>query len=268
MQINHNQTRGLYDSRFEHDACGVGLLVNVKGIKSHRLVEQGLQVLEHMVHRGAEGADPKTGDGAGIMVQVPHEFILLQGIPVPEKGRYGTGLVFMPKDEESQAMMLDVIEREALQLGLKLMAVRDVPSAREAITTFRVLERFEAGPKDDGYSLIECKLFTGRTHQIRVHMQYTRHPIVGDPVYNAHGPRDGRAQLGLGRQFLHSYSIGFEHPVTGEPLAFADQLPADLRKALDSLADRSLGVTEAGREVAALMETAPAPSVEGEVPRA
>ena len=76
---------GLYDPRFEHDACGVGLLVNVRGIKSHQLVEKGLQVLEHMVHRGAEGADPKTGDGAGIMVQVPHEFILLQGIPVPEK---------------------------------------------------------------------------------------------------------------------------------------------------------------------------------------
>ena len=133
MQTHHNQTRGLYDSRFEHDACGVGLLVNVKGIKSHRLVEQGLQVLEHMVHRGAEGADPKTGDGAGIMVQVPHEFILLQGIPVPEKGRYGTGLVFMPKDEESQAMILDVIEREALQLGLKLMAVRDVPTNNEQL---------------------------------------------------------------------------------------------------------------------------------------
>ena len=129
----YNQRRGLYDPRFEHDACGVGLLVNVKGIKSHRLVEQGLQVLEHMVHRGAEGADPKTGDGAGIMVQVPHEFILLQGIPVPEKGRYGTGLVFMPKDEESQQMMLDIIEREALQLGLKLMAVRDVPTNNEQL---------------------------------------------------------------------------------------------------------------------------------------
>ena len=124
----YNQRRGLYDPRFEHDACGVGLLVNVNGIKSHRLVEQGLQVLEHMVHRGAEGADPKTGDGAGIMVQVPHEFILLQGIPVPEKGRYGTGLVFLPKDEEAQQMILDIIEREALQLGLKLMAVRDVPT--------------------------------------------------------------------------------------------------------------------------------------------
>ncbi len=119
---------GLYNPRHEHDACGVGLLVNVNGIKSHRLVEQGLQVLEHMVHRGAEGADPKTGDGAGIMVQVPHEFILLQGIPVPEKGRYGTGLVFLPRDMESQQIILDIIEREALGLGLKLMAVRDVPT--------------------------------------------------------------------------------------------------------------------------------------------
>ena len=128
MAYTSINSRGLYDPRFEHDACGVGLLVNVKGIKSHRLVEQGLQVLEHMVHRGAEGADPKTGDGAGIMVQVPHEFILLQGIPVPEKGRYGTGLVFMPHNEESQQIILDIFEREALALGLKLMAVRNVPT--------------------------------------------------------------------------------------------------------------------------------------------
>lgn len=128
----HNP-EGLYDPRHEHDACGVGLLVNVKGIKSHRLVEQGLQVLEHMVHRGAEGADPKTGDGAGIMVQIPHEFILLQGIPVPEKGRYGTGLVFMPKNEDSQQLILDIIEREANVLGMSLMAVRDVPVNNEQL---------------------------------------------------------------------------------------------------------------------------------------
>ena len=133
MLIPQMKARGLYDPRNERDACGVGLLVNVKGLKSHRLVEQGLQVLEHMVHRGAEGADPKTGDGAGIMVQVPHEFILLQGIPVPEKGRYGTGLVFLPHEEESRQMMLDLIEREALELGLKLMAVRDVPVNNEQL---------------------------------------------------------------------------------------------------------------------------------------
>ena len=133
MQKTIRNAEGLYDSRFEHDACGVGLLVNVRGIKSHQLVEKGLQVLEHMVHRGAEGADPKTGDGAGIMVQIPHEFILLQGIPVPEKGRYGAGLVFMPHDEDSRQIMLGIIEREAIDLGLKLIAVRDVPTNNEQL---------------------------------------------------------------------------------------------------------------------------------------
>ncbi len=121
-------SRGLYDPRFEHDACGVGLLVNVGGRKSHHLVEKALQVLEHMVHRGAEGADPLTGDGAGIMVQIPHEFILLQGVPVPEKGRYGTGLVFMPRDLESQEEIIDIIEREAMVDGMTLLTVRDVPT--------------------------------------------------------------------------------------------------------------------------------------------
>lgn len=126
MEQQHQ--RGLYDPRFEHDACGVGLLVNVGGRKSHRLVEKALQVLEHMVHRGAEGADPLTGDGAGIMVQIPHEFILLQGVPVPEKGRYGTGIVFMPKDEEAQEELTDIIEREAMADGMTLLAVRNVPT--------------------------------------------------------------------------------------------------------------------------------------------
>lgn len=87
----------LYDAASEHDACGVGMVVNIRGDKTHELVDNALTVLENMSHRGAEGADGKSGDGAGIMVQIPHEFILLQGIPVPEKGRYGTGLVFLPK---------------------------------------------------------------------------------------------------------------------------------------------------------------------------
>lgn len=127
------KAQGLYDPRHEHDACGVGLLVNIRCIKSHQLVEKGLQVLEHMVHRGAEGADPKTSDGAGIMVQIPHEFILLQGIAVPEKGRYGTGLVFLPKDEDNQQLILDIVEREAIEMGLSLIAVRDVPTNNESL---------------------------------------------------------------------------------------------------------------------------------------
>ena len=77
--------RGLYDPANEHDACGVGMLVDIHGRKSHSIVDSALTVLENMRHRGAEGADNKTGDGAGILVQIPHEFILLQGIPVPEK---------------------------------------------------------------------------------------------------------------------------------------------------------------------------------------
>ncbi len=125
--------QGLYDPCNEKDACGVGLLVNIRGVKSHQLVEKGLQVLEHMVHRGAEGADPDTGDGAGIMVQIPHEFILLQGIAVPEKGRYGSGLVFLPRDEESQQIIFDIIEREVIEAGLSFLPVRDVPTNNEQL---------------------------------------------------------------------------------------------------------------------------------------
>ncbi len=127
------KAQGLYNPECEKDACGVGLLVNIRGIKSHQLVENGLQVLEHMVHRGADGADEKTGDGAGIMVQIPHEFILLQGIAVPEKGRYGTGLVFLPKSQEAQDMILNIIERETLEAGLSFLPVRDVPTNNEQL---------------------------------------------------------------------------------------------------------------------------------------
>ncbi|MFI3281398.1 MAG: glutamate synthase large subunit [Rikenellaceae bacterium] len=128
MQQNQNlKKQGLYDPSYEHDACGVGLLANIRGVKSHEIIEKGLQVLEHMVHRGAEGADPLTGDGAGIMVQIPHEFILLQGITVPEKGRYGTGLVFLPKDETDQAKALEIIESTIVEDGLSLLNLRDVP---------------------------------------------------------------------------------------------------------------------------------------------
>jgi glutamate synthase (NADPH/NADH) large chain len=118
---------GLYDAANEHDACGVGMLVNIHGNKSHELVDSALTVLENMKHRGAEGADNKTGDGAGIMIQIPHEFILLQGIPVPEKGKYGTGLVFLPKDKGEQAEILKIIIEEVEREGLLLTHLRSVP---------------------------------------------------------------------------------------------------------------------------------------------
>ena len=130
--MTKSKLNGLYQPQYEHDACGVGMVVNIHGGKSHELVDKALRVLENMEHRGAETRD-KTGDGAGIMLQIPHEFILLQGIPVPEKGKYGTGLVFLPKDEQAQqailSVMIDEIERE----GLQLMHLRTVPTCPEVL---------------------------------------------------------------------------------------------------------------------------------------
>ena len=158
--------QGLYDPDNERDACGVGLVVNIKGNKTHDIVENGLQVLEHMMHRGAEGADNKTGDGAGILVQIPHEFILLQGIPVPEKGHYGTGLVFLPRDKAGQTAALGIVKRNVQAEGLNLMHVRDVPVnddvlGRAARDTEPVIKQiFVTG--DPGASTLERKLYIVR----------------------------------------------------------------------------------------------------------
>ncbi len=127
INIDEYEQRSLYSFQNEHDACGVGLILNLYGEKSHEIVEKGLQVLENMVHRGAESADNKTGDGAGILVQIPHEFILLQGIPVPAKGKYGTGLVFLPKDEKKSQLCLNVMKEHVEKEGLSLLFTRDVP---------------------------------------------------------------------------------------------------------------------------------------------
>lgn len=130
------------------------------------------------------------------------------------------------------------------------MAVSSREAAKQSVTTFRVLERFMAGQYDDGYTLVECKLYTGRTHQIRVHMQYIKHPVVGDQLYGRCHPK---ADLGLDRQFLHAYRIAFDHPLTGERIDLTDPLPPELAGRLRALADTSMGRTEAGDEVLSLI---------------
>ncbi len=130
------------------------------------------------------------------------------------------------------------------------MAVSDSPRAKQAVTTFRVAERYMAGVHDDGYSLVECKLYTGRTHQIRVHMAYIDHPCVGDQLY---GACKIKADRGLERQFLHSYRLEFEHPTTGERLRFVDPLPEDLASVAREIEPDSMGRTEAGDEIAQLL---------------
>ena len=156
---------GLYNPENEHDACGVGMVVNIRGNKSHELVDSALKVLENMRHRGAEGADGKTGDGAGIMLQIPHEFILLQGIPVPEKGHYGTGLVFLPKDAVRQQEILSIMIEEIEREGLNLMHLRNVPTNPDCLgESARSVEPdikqvFVTGVSDDKYPILERILY-------------------------------------------------------------------------------------------------------------
>lgn len=155
-------------------------------------------------------------DAIGLRQVDRHYLALLHGVIAPETGLIDAPIMRNPGDRTT-------------------MAVGDGTSSRGAITTFKVLERFEGDGRNDGYTLVECKLYTGRTHQIRVHMQYIKHPVVGDPLYRAGGPKDVKAQLGLTRQFLHSYKLGFDHPTTGEHLEFEDSLPQDLAAALEQL---------------------------------
>ncbi len=183
-----------------------------------------------------------------------------------------TGLMVAAKDDATQKALQDLIRLRVLdrryvalvhgyvahdegtiETGIARstrdrirMAVSDSPGAREAITTFRVLERFEAGRRDDGYTLVECHLYTGRTHQIRVHMRHVGHPLVGDQLY---GRGDERQNLGLSRQFLHSWHIRFDHPATGETIELADRLPEDLLDVLESLKESSMGRTAAGERI-------------------
>lgn len=156
---------GLYNAEYEHDACGVGMVVNIHGNKSHALVDNALKVLENMRHRGAEGADNKTGDGAGILLQIPHEFILLQGIPVPEKGKYGTGLVFLPKDTKRQQAILSIMIEEIEREGLSLMHLRNVPTNPDCLGETAISSEpdikqvFVTGVTDDKVPIFERILY-------------------------------------------------------------------------------------------------------------
>jgi len=251
---------------------------------------------EHMIILSKQAdlvVHPAHGNWSGTLVNglISHarELGSLQGEDRPgivhRLDKDTTGLMMVAKTDDAQVRLQDdirlrVVDRRYLALvhgwiahdtgtvdapiardqrDRLRMAVSDRPGSKGAITTFRVLERFEPGRFDDGYTLIECKLYTGRTHQIRVHMEYISHPIVGDQTY---GKGRIKADRGLQRQFLHSYSLKIDHPVTGEHLEFLDGPSADLQELLDSIAEYSYGRTEAGDEVFAALEGAPRPRIE------
>ena len=127
MKTERPGKNGLYQPEFEHENCGIGFVAHLRGEKSHSIIRQGLDILGNMTHRGAEGADKKTGDGAGVLIQVPRDFYLIQGFSLPPEGRFGTGLLFLPRDSSEAAVcekiLLDIVEEE----GLTLIGFRKVP---------------------------------------------------------------------------------------------------------------------------------------------
>ena len=122
---------GLYDPQFEHDACGVGFVAHIKGHKSHSIVENGLDILKNLAHRGATGCDPLTSDGAGILIQIPHAFfaaeLAAQGAALPAPGHYGVGMFFLPTDVEERTLYERIIERTAQEIQQPVLAWRTVP---------------------------------------------------------------------------------------------------------------------------------------------
>src|SRR5688572_5219393 len=124
-------TTGLYHPSYEHDACGIGFVASIKGYKSHQNIADALTVLENMEHRGACGCDANSGDGAGIMIQMPHEFFFDEciklGVHLPSFGKYGVGVIFFPKEIRLREECRNIFNRTAEKLGLEILAYRKVP---------------------------------------------------------------------------------------------------------------------------------------------
>ena len=129
--------QGLYDPRQEHDACGIGFVCNIKGRKSHDIIEKGIQVLINLTHRGACGCDPETGDGAGVLIQIPHKFFAREcaqlGFTLPAAGEYGVGMTFLPVERHQRLQCEGIVERIVREEGLTVLGWRDTPIDGAAI---------------------------------------------------------------------------------------------------------------------------------------
>ncbi len=152
--------QGLYDPRYEHDACGVGFVARLSNDKTHDIVEKGLEILLNLDHRGAVGADPKAGDGCGMLLQIPHEFLAAEatklGFTLPAPGQYGVGAMFMPRDAEGRKIIMDIAAQVIAEEGQTLLGWREVPVDSSIL----------------GYSVkptepVHMQLFIGRNPQIK-----------------------------------------------------------------------------------------------------
>jgi glutamate synthase (NADPH/NADH) large chain len=194
--MSDQKNLGLYDPSFEHDSCGIGFVAHLKGRKSHDIVEEALHMLARMEHRGACGCETNTGDGAGILIQVPHEFFvdecLKLGIKLPPFGQYGVGLVFFPQDEKLREECREILNRNIEKLGMQLLGYRQVPAYNGEIgeSALRVEPAMEhvfikrpdliTNPDD-----FERKLFVLRNYTTRLVRESVALPNINDAFYIA-----------------------------------------------------------------------------------
>ena len=172
-QIREASEKGLYRPQTEHDACGVGFVANIKGVRSHAIVEQALQVLVNLEHRGATGSDPLTSDGAGILLQIPFTFFAAEaqrlGFTLPRPGQYGVSALFLPQDADKRAHCVQIIERMVRKESMTLLGWRDVPTdpskagplALESMPVIKQLFLATAAEVDDDREL-ERRLYVVR----------------------------------------------------------------------------------------------------------
>ncbi|MCE2571983.1 glutamate synthase large subunit [Motilimonas eburnea] len=178
MTNREQSAQGLYVPEMEHDACGIGFVAHLKNRKSHEIVTQALDMLARMEHRGGQGCDPCSGDGAGILLQKPHEFLveqaLKEGITLPAFDQYGVGVILFPQDENQRAQCREILERNVERLGLKVIGYRKLPTdnsmlGADPLSTEPHFEHvFVTGGADCDPAVLERKLYVLRNYTVRI----------------------------------------------------------------------------------------------------
>src|SRR5215471_8407771 len=223
---------GMYDPSFEHDACGVGFVVNIKGRKSHAVVEKGLEVLINLQHRGACGCEANTGDGAGILVQMPDAFLRKVtaglGITLPPAGRYGAGLVFLPRKAEELASLRSLIESIVVEEGQSVLGWRDVPTSDHLLGASavavkpRIEQLFIGYTGDDASLAADSMAFERKLYVIRKRIEHAADALALGERHLFYIPS------------LSSRTIIYKGMLTADQIepTFPDLVDADLESAL------------------------------------
>ena len=179
MSNNHanRSGKGLYTPELEHDACGIGFIANINGLKTNQALSDALTMLENMEHRGGKGASPKTGDGAGVLLQIPHDFFVEEAVrlkfSLPAAGKYGVGMVFFPRNKKVLNACRELLRKNIQVLGMDLLGWRSVPVDHSipgpgAAEVEPVIEQFFVKPKDEALDqdAFERKLFVLRNFTV------------------------------------------------------------------------------------------------------